>query len=150
MKGGGGGSGGRLAMNFLRAFMHSSYPDQSYFWTGSLNLDGGKGGVLSDDVSLQKLAKGVKDEHLKAQDGASGTAFHQKCFGGYTGPFCQACDVGSFKLSYSFGTCKPCENKPTFSYYTERGVDKSLCPYECSPGLDPFEVNPYCENALNQ
>lgn len=47
--GGGGGSGGRLSMNFLRAFIHSSYPDQSYYWTGSLNLNGGRGGLLSEE-----------------------------------------------------------------------------------------------------
>ena len=125
-KGGGGGSGGRLAVNFLRSFLASSYPAQSYYWRGSLTLDGGKGGSFNDS-----------SKHLSAQDGASGTAFHQKCFGGYTGPLCQACPVGTFKLSYSFGTCKPCENKPEMSYYTERGVDKSICPYECATGIDP-------------
>lgn len=44
--GGGGGSGGRLAIEFLRSFMASSYPDQSYYWTGDLNLDGGLGGIV--------------------------------------------------------------------------------------------------------
>jgi hypothetical protein len=49
--GGGGGSGGRLAVNFLRSFLASSYPDQSYYWRGSLNLDGGKGGSFSNSSS---------------------------------------------------------------------------------------------------
>jgi hypothetical protein len=44
--------------------------------------------------------------------------------------------------------CKPCENKPSTAFYTERGVDSAVCPFECAAGLDPVEVNPYCENAI--
>jgi len=44
--GGGGGSGGRMAVEFLRSFLASSYPDQSYYWTGDLSIDGGKGGFV--------------------------------------------------------------------------------------------------------
>ena len=47
MRGGGGGSGGRVVVNFLRAFMKSSYPDQSFFWRGKLALEGGTGGSLA-------------------------------------------------------------------------------------------------------
>lgn len=28
------------------------------------------------------------------------------------------------------------------------GASTANCPYECSSGLDPYEVNPYCANAL--
>ena len=45
--------------------------------------------------------------------------------------------------------CKPCENKPSNAYYTSRAADKSNCPYECGPGVESVDVNPYCENALN-
>lgn len=95
VKGGGGGSGGRLAVHFSRAFLASSYPDQSFYWTGSMNLEGGHGGPLEDarleneeDKGMQMLKLKVTDNHLKAADGASGSAYNQKCFGGYTGPFC--------------------------------------------------------------
>ena len=108
VKGGGGGAGGRLAVSFLTSFLASSYPDQSFYWKGTLALDGGNGGPLNVEEPM-KLAAGMKSSSvLRAQDGASGTAYHQKCFGGYTGPFCKACPVGTFKLSYSFGTCTPC------------------------------------------
>ena len=133
--GGGGGSGGRLEVNFLSSFMRSSYPDQSYFWTGKLELNGGKGG---------------KNESLSSgQDGQNGTVLSPKCMGGYSGPFCHACPVGTFKLTYSYGVCVPCENKPGFSYYTKKAQDTSNCPYECNQGRDPVKVNTYCEDAFS-
>jgi hypothetical protein len=142
VRGGGGGAGGRMVVNLLRSFMASSYPEMSHDYTGKITVAGGMGGTILANATEKFVP-------VQAGAGQDGVIYHDKCFGGYTGPFCKACDVGEFKLGYSFGVCKTCENKPTASYYTSRGVGISNCPYECSAGLDPFEVNPYCENALN-
>jgi len=32
--GGGGGAGGRMIINYLTSYLRSSYPMQSFFWTG--------------------------------------------------------------------------------------------------------------------
>jgi len=142
VRGGGGGAGGRMVVNLVRSFMSSSYPEMSHDWTGDISVTGGLAGKI--------LANATETfTPIPGGNGQDGVVYHDKCFGGYTGPFCKACDIGEFKLSYSFGVCKVCENKPVNSYYTSRGVGVSNCPYECSEGLDPFEVNPYCENALN-
>lgn len=141
-KGGGGGAGGRMVVNLLRSWMSSSYPSMSHNYTGEITVKGG----IAGDILANATEEFVP---VVGGDGQDGVIYHDKCFGGYTGPFCKACDAGQFKLGYSYGVCKTCENKPTQSYYTERGVGISNCPYECSAGLDPFEVNPYCENALN-
>lgn len=71
-----------------------------------------------------------------------------KCFGGYSGPFCTPCATATYKYDYSYAVCKPCENKPPNSFYTGVAASNSECPYECSSGLDKVEVNPYCKNAL--
>ena len=132
--GGGGGSGGRLEINFLSSFMRSSYPDQSYDWTGNLQLSGGKGG---------------KRLSLQGQDGQNGTVMSPKCMGGYSGPFCHACPIGTYKLTYSYGVCVPCEGKPANSHYTSKAIATANCPYECDAGRDPFSANPYCEDAFS-
>jgi hypothetical protein len=41
--GGGGGSGGRAVINYLTSFVKESYPEQSYFWDGEIDLEGGVG-----------------------------------------------------------------------------------------------------------
>ena len=40
---GGGGSGGRVRLYFLKAIERDIYPYMSLFWTGDLKIDGGKG-----------------------------------------------------------------------------------------------------------
>ena len=56
----------------------------------------------------------------------------QKCFGGYSGPFCQACLEGTYKYGYSFAMCKACNNKPENAFYIGLASASSDCPYECS------------------
>jgi len=68
--------------------------------------------------------------------------------GGYSGPFCKACEVGTFKLFYSHGVCKPCENKPKNAHYYRKAIDTSECPYACDWGIESVDVNPYCDNTL--
>jgi len=65
------------------------------------------------------------DTYLKGQQGGIGVIESSKCFGGYSGPFCEPCDVGSYKIGYSYAMCKPCENKPKNSFYNERGAGSS-------------------------
>lgn len=36
--GGGGGAGGRLVMNYLKSYLASSQPDQSFYWTGTNDI----------------------------------------------------------------------------------------------------------------
>ena len=43
---GGGGSGGRIFINFLKGYTISSQPEQSHYWFGSHNLNGGQAGIL--------------------------------------------------------------------------------------------------------
>jgi hypothetical protein len=42
--GGGGGSGGRLVMNYLKGYLANSQPAQSFYWTGNMDISGGKAG----------------------------------------------------------------------------------------------------------
>jgi hypothetical protein len=56
------------------------------------------------------------------------------------------CDVGTYKLGYGNGFCKSCENKPEDSYYIGVGQSSATCAFECKSFIDPFEVNPHCEN----
>ena len=100
-------------------------------------MEGGINGDLTTDLG-----------YLEGELGQTGVVNAGKCFGGYSGPFCQPCETATFKYDYSFAVCKPCENKPVNSFYSEVGASTSNCPYECSPGLDPVSVNPYCQNAL--
>jgi len=115
-EGGGGGSGGRFSMNFLRSYKADSQPHQSHYWDGQVQYQGGKAGE-------------AKEEFSPATDGQSGTVFSSKCFPGHSGAFCQLCPVGTFKQSYSFGMCMPCINKPENAYYDRLGEVKADCHY---------------------
>ena len=74
--GGGGGAGGRLIVHFLKSFSKSAQPEQSHYWRGQYSLDGGKAGESS-------LPAG--------EAGNGGIVTSGKCFGGYSGPFCEPC-----------------------------------------------------------
>jgi hypothetical protein len=69
--GGGGGSGGRAVINFLASYMADSYPEQSYFWEGTINLDGGDGG-LYDDGQEEHANSEVADQILQGFGGGGG------------------------------------------------------------------------------
>lgn len=120
-RGGGGGAGGRVVVDMLKSFYQSSYPAQSLYWWGTLDIKGGLGGLVD--------ASRTSSTSIKGANGQDGTVFHSKCHGGYSGPFCNACNVGEFKLGFGYGVCKPCENKPDYAYYSHRGVYISECPY---------------------
>ena len=60
---------------------------------------------------------------------SNGTEWHPQCLAGYSGAFCQACPVGTYKYGYSYGRCLPCANKPTNAFYITRAVAISYCPY---------------------
>ena len=105
--GGGGGSGGRFVVNFLRGYMADSQPEQSHNWRGTYSLDGGKNGELAD----------AEDHALQSGAGERGMIEASKCFGGYSGPFCEPCPVGTYKYDFSYAVCKPCSNKPESSFY---------------------------------
>lgn len=47
LRGGGGGSGGRFIMNYLKSFLSSSNPRQSFYWIGHHDVSGGVGGAVS-------------------------------------------------------------------------------------------------------
>jgi hypothetical protein len=47
LRGGGGGSGGRFIMNYLKSYLASSNPAQSYDWTGHSDVSGGISGAVS-------------------------------------------------------------------------------------------------------
>lgn len=90
------------------------------------NIDGGLPGHIETGLG-----------YLAGQRGQDGVVKADKCFGGYSGPFCKPCQTGTFKYDYSYASCKPCENKPTNAFYTDVGASTANCPYECSAGLDP-------------
>lgn len=75
--GGGGGSGGRLVISYNSGFSASAQPHQSHFWRGSYSLAGGQAGY---DSSSNSWASGT--------DGQEGVINSEKCFSGYSGPFC--------------------------------------------------------------
>ena len=90
-----------------------------------------------------------KDEtFVNGISGQDGQIAADKCFGGYTGAFCKACDEGTYKYDFSYAICQPCDNKPQNAFYIGLASSTSSCPYECSQGLDPVEVNPLCLNSL--
>ena len=135
--GGGGGAGGRLVVSFNSNYRHDAQPEQSHYWRGTYSIAGGRNG----DIDTER-------GYGAGTSGQSGVVLADKCFGGYSGPFCAPCSTGTFKYDYSYAECKPCENKPANAFYTGMGAPTSDCPYECSSGLDPVEVNPLCKNAL--
>lgn len=116
--GGGGGAGGRLVMNYLKSYLSSSQPEQSYFWHGTSDIAGGTPG----DMAFKFQGPGA---------GQNGTMHHSKCFPGYSGVFCSPCDVGYYKYDYSYGQCQPCQNKPENAFYTKQAETSSICEYEC-------------------
>ena len=86
--------------------------------------------------------------YVDGLSGQDGEVLAGKCFGGYSGPFCKACPSGTFKYDFSYAICQPCDNKPLNAFYSDIAAATSNCPYECSEGLDPIEVNRRCQNAL--
>ena len=133
--GGGGGSGGRLVMNYLKSYLSSSQPDQSFFWTGTDDIQGGFGGSMA----------------FKFQgpgDGQNGTMHHSKCFPGYSGVFCTACEIGWYKSDYSRGVCQKCENKPDAAYYTKYAEITPLCQYQCDQFIEDVSTNADCLDPL--
>lgn len=108
--GGGGGSGGRIVMHFLGNYLSDFQSQHTINWLGNLDIEGGKSG--------------------DQQSSSNGTEWHPQCLAGFSGSFCSACPVGTYKYGYSYGRCLPCENKPAKnSYYSERGVKTAYCPY---------------------
>jgi hypothetical protein len=68
-------------MNYLKSYLSSSQPEQSYFWHGTSDISGGTAG----DMAFKFQGPGA---------GQNGTMHHSKCFPGYSGVFCSPCDVG--------------------------------------------------------
>lgn len=134
---GGGGSGGRFVMKFLKGYLQESYPVSSW-WSGSTIMDGGHSG--------QKFDMFGDPGH-----GEEGTIMSSKCLPGYSGVFCKACPLGTFKAEYSFGECIPCENKPTNSFYIRQAEDSSICEYECNESgfFERAIHNPDCLDSIS-
>jgi hypothetical protein len=149
--GGGGGSGGRFANYFLQSFNASNALRQSLHWDGWLDLSGGEGGALFERTShnqhhnnnwlLQATNSGGR--------GQDGTSHQSKCFGGYYGPFCHPCEVGTYKYHFGYGVCEPCTNKPKNAFYTSIAQSSSQCEYECVEGFEPYSVNPNCLSSVD-
>ena len=66
-----------------------------------------------------------------------------------SGPFCQACPIGTYKYGYSFGTCLPCINKPENSEYDKDAQTKAICSYECK-FWESSDINKECLNPLSE
>jgi len=118
-------------MNYLKSYLASSQPEQSFYWHGTSDISGG----FKGDMSFK-----FQGPH----DGQDGTMFHSKCFPGYSGVFCGACEVGEYKYDYSFGKCMPCQNKPKLSYYTKTAETSSICEYQCNELIENVDHNPDC------
>lgn len=69
---------------------------------------------------------------------------HTRCFPGYSGVFCKACEPGFYKYDYGFGQCLPCKNKPAFSEYVNRAQNSSICDYQCNAFFENAASNPDC------
>jgi len=134
--GGGGGSGGRFIMNYLKSYLSISNPEQSYYWDGVHDVEGGAGGKIAS-------------KYQAGGPGQSGTMYHSKCFPGYSGVFCKACPAGFYKYDYSYGECIPCINKPKFAHYTKRGEDNSMCEYQCHSLFESSEYNKDCLDPIS-
>ena len=124
-------------MNYLKGYLSNSQPDQSYYWYGTMNINGGKAGPKQ------------KSFDLASSDGERGTMFHTKCFPGYSGVFCSACEPGTYKYDYSFGVCLPCQNKPKMSDYWKYAESTSNCDYECKKPLESKATNKDCLDPLS-
>ena len=91
----------------------------SYDWTGELDIDGGDPGDIAESYG-------------QGSKGEAGSAVHTRCFPGYSGVFCKACEPGFYKYDYGFGQCLPCKNRPYYSTYVNRAQNSSICDYECN------------------
>ena len=107
---GGGGSGGRISLQYLKSLQPEFYPNMTINWSGKAFLDGG----LADGNGFQ---------------GENGSQWATRCKGGYHGVYCRPCPIGKFKLDYSYQDCENCTNKPPNSYYTMRAWPNESCAY---------------------
>lgn len=106
--GGGGGSGGRFVNYFLQNFNATNSLNQSSRWNSTIKLDGGHGGELFSRIKNQtknSAAKLLEQSVQTGGNGQSGTTHQTKCFGGFTGPFCKPCEIGTFKYDFGYGVC---------------------------------------------
>ena len=62
--GGGGGGGGRITINLLKSYIFNNQPEQSGYWNGTFNIDGGFGG---------------RNREIDGSKGMMGTAIGSKC-----------------------------------------------------------------------
>lgn len=118
-------------MNYIKGYMFSSYPAMSYDFTGAGDVHGGSKGNIGSSFG-------------QAKPGENGTSDHSKCFPGYSGTYCRACEIGYFKYDYGYGDCIKCNNKPFYAEYTSRAQNSSICEYECSSFLESSSSNPDC------
>jgi hypothetical protein len=72
---GGGGSGGRFVMSYIRSYKSLNYPYLSYGWNGIVNIQGGSAGV-------------IRNFFIDPFPGDNGTMVGPKCLPGYSGVFC--------------------------------------------------------------
>lgn len=73
----------------------------------------------------------------------------EKCFGGYSGPFCKPCEIGTYKYNFGFGVCQTCNNKPENSFYDAIAQSSSQCSFQCVEGFEPVAVNPQCMSSID-
>jgi hypothetical protein len=87
-----------------------------------------------------------------AVSGSDGSVCTPACPGGYAGPFCAECPVGTWRgssgrnvsfecrnASVSLGDCIPCSNRPGLSVYTASTWATRDCPFSCLPGYFLWE-----------
>lgn len=118
-------------MFYLKSYLASSQPEQSFYWTGHEDRSGGLAGPQSQVKAF-------------AAHGQEGTMHHSKCYPGYSGVFCSACRPGFYKYDYSYGECLPCMNAPKNAYYSMTGETSAMCDYECDGYLESVNTNPDC------
>ena len=148
--GGGGGAGGRIVTHLLNNFDYSNVAHQSYFWSGTINLQGGKGGLVKPKTDSLLASPSLKQlGAITAGDGQSGITVAEKCFGGYTGPFCKPCEIGTYKYNFGYGVCQTCTNKPENSFYDAIAQSSSKCSFQCVEGFEPVAVNPQCMSSID-
>lgn len=102
--GGGGGAGGRFVSHLIQNFNATNFEEQSLRWNGTISLNGGRGGARQPNQTLLAFEL-EQTKRLFAGDGQDGTTAQEKCFGGFTGPFCKPCQIGTYKYNYGFGVC---------------------------------------------